>query len=276
MRNPIKLLQKLLATKKETFELVDNLRESSDLSDDQTNMLGNLLQLGNIQISDIMVPRADIVSININSSFEDTLNLFLEAAHSRMPVYKEQLDNIVGMIHVKDLLPYWHKNLEFSINNVKRNVLFSSPSMLVSDLLGQMRATRTHLAIIVDEHGGTDGIVTIEDLVEEIVGEIEDEHDSKEEPFITTLDNGALLVNARTKIVDLEMALGVNFSDVEAYEGIETVGGLIFNIIGKIPKVNDHIPEPKLGINFKILEADHRKIHKVMVSRGETLGEKQN
>ena len=276
MRNPIKLLKKLLATKKETFELVDNLRESSDLSDDQTNMLGNLLQLGNIQISDIMVPRADIVSININSSFEDTLNLFLEAAHSRMPVYKEQLDNIVGMIHVKDLLPYWHKNLEFSINKVKRNVLFSSPSMLVSDLLGQMRATRTHLAIIVDEHGGTDGIVTIEDLVEEIVGEIEDEHDSKEEPFITTLDNGALLVIARTNIVDLEMALGVNFSDVEAYEGIETVGGLIFNIIGKIPKVNDHIPEPKLGINFKILEADHRKIHKVLVSRGETLGEKQN
>jgi len=276
VRNPIKLLQKLLVTKKETFELVDNLRESSDLSDDQTNMLGNLLQLGNIQISDIMVPRADIVSININSSFKDTLNLFLEAAHSRMPVYKEQLDNIVGMIHVKDLLPYWHKNSEFSINKVKRNVLFSSPSMLVSDLLGQMRATRTHLAIIVDEHGGTDGIVTIEDLVEEIVGEIEDEHDSKEEPFITTLDNGALLVNARTNIVDLEMALGVNFSDVEAYEGIETVGGLIFNIIGKIPKVNDHIPEPKLGINFKILEADHRKIHKVLVSRGETLGEKQN
>lgn len=274
MRNPIKFLKKLLVTKKETFELVDNLRESSDLSDDQTNMLGNLLQLGNIQISDIMVPRADIVSININSKFEDTINLFLEAAHSRMPVYKEQLDNIVGMIHVKDLLPYWHKNLEFSIDKIKRNVLFSSPSMLVSDLLGQMRATRTHLAIIVDEHGGTDGIVTIEDLVEEIVGEIEDEHDSKEEPFITTLDNGALLVNARTNIVDLEMTLGVNFSDIEAYEGIETVGGLIFNIIGKIPKVNDHIPEPKLGINFKILEADHRKIHKVLVSRGETLGEK--
>ncbi len=276
MRNPLKILKKLLVSKKETFELVDNLRESSDLSDDQTNMLGNLLQLGNIQISDIMVPRADIVSININSSFEDTLNLFIEAAHSRMPVYKEQLDNIVGMIHVKDLLPYWHKNSIFSIDKVKRNVLFSSPSMLVSDLLGQMRATRTHLAIIVDEHGGTDGIVTIEDLVEEIVGEIEDEHDSKEEPFITTLDNGALLVNARTNIVDLEMALGINFSDIEAYEGIETVGGLIFNIIGKIPKINDHIPDPKLGINFKILEADHRKIHKVLVSRGETLGEKQN
>lgn len=276
MRNPIKFFKKLLVTKKETFELVDNLRESSDLSDDQTNMLGNLLQLGNIQIRDIMVPRADIVAINVNSSFKDTLNLFLRAAHSRMPVYKEQLDNIVGMIHVKDLLPYWNKNSFFSIDRVKRNVLFSSPAMLVSDLLGQMRATRTHLAIIVDEHGGTDGIVTIEDLVEEIVGEIEDEHDTKEDPLITTLDNGTLLVHARTNIVDLEMALGVNFSDIEAYEGIETVGGLIFNIIGKIPKINEHISEPKLGINFKILEADHRKIHKVVVSRGETLGDKQN
>ena len=121
MSSLIKFFKKLLVSKKETFELVDNLRESSDLSDDQTNMLGNLLQLGNIQISDIMVPRADIVSINIYSSFESTLKLFLEAAHSRMPVYKEQLDNIVGMIHVKDLLPYWHKNSKFSIDKVKRN-----------------------------------------------------------------------------------------------------------------------------------------------------------
>ena len=114
MRNPIKLLQKLLATKKETFELVDNLRENSDLSNDQTNMLGNLLQLGNVQISDVMVPRADIVSIEINKNFEETLKLFIEAAHSRLPVYKDQLDNIVGMIHVKDLLPYWNKNIESS------------------------------------------------------------------------------------------------------------------------------------------------------------------
>ena len=276
MNSPIKFFKKLLVSKKETTELVDNLRENSDLSNDQTNMLGNLLQLGNVQISDVMVPRADIVSIDINKNFEETLKLFIEAAHSRLPVYKDQLDNIVGMIHVKDLLPYWNKNIEFSISKVKRNVLFSSPSMLVIDLLGQMRATRTHLAIIVDEQGGTDGIVTIEDLVEEIVGEIEDEHDSKEEPSITTLENGALLVEGRTNVIDLERALGLKFTDVKAYEEIETVGGLIFTICGKIPKVNDHIPEARLGISFKILEADHRKIYKVVVSRGENLGVKNN
>ena len=161
-------------------------------------MLGNLLKLGNIQVVDIMVPRVNIVALPLNSNLDNTLKLFLKASHSRMPVYNEQLDNIVGMIHVKDLLLYWHKNTEFSIDKVKRNVLFSSPAMLVNDLLGQMRATRTHLAIIVDEQGGTDGIVTIEDLVEEIVGEIEDEHDSKEKPLITSLDNGGLLVDART------------------------------------------------------------------------------
>ena len=269
MNKPIKFLKKLLGSKKETLELVDNLRENSDLTNDQTHMLGNLLQLGNIRISDIMVPRADIVSINIECSFENTLKLFIEAGHSRLPVYKKQLDNIVGMIHVKDLLLYWHKNNEFSINKVKRNVLFSSPAMLVSDLLGQMRATRTHLAIIVDEQGGTDGLVTIEDLVEEIVGEIEDEHDAKEKPIISTLDNGALLVDARTNIEDLDRALGVSFSDIDAYKDIETVGGLIFTISGKIPKINDNIPEPSLGVSFKILEADHRRIQKVLVSRGE-------
>ena len=266
----IQFFKKIFLAKKPTLELVDNLKESSELTNDQTHMLGNLLKLGNIQISDIMVPRADIVSIDIKNNFEKTLKLFIEAGHSRLPVYKNQLDNIVGMIHVKDLLLYWHKNSEFSINKVKRNVLFSSPAMLVSDLLGQMRATRTHMAIIVDEHGGTDGIVTIEDLVEEIVGEIEDEHDSKEKPLITSLDNGAFVVNARANIVDLERALGLDFSVLELDQDTETVGGLIFDIGGKIPKVNDNIPEPKLGLSFRILEADHRKIHKVLVSRGDT------
>ncbi len=270
MLNFIKLLINIFSPKKATLELVNNLKQNSDLTNDQTHMLGNLLKLGNIQIRDIMVPRADIVSIDISNNFKKTLKLFTEAGHSRLPVFKDQLDNIVGMIHVKDLLLYWHKNTEFSIDKVKRNVLFSSPAMLVNDLLGQMRATRTHLAIIVDEQGGTDGIVTIEDLVEEIVGEIEDEHDSKEKPLITSLDNGGLLVDARADILDLERALGVDFSSIELDEDTETVGGLIFNISGKIPKKNDNIPEPKLGLSFKILEADHRKIHKVLVSRGET------
>ena len=159
---------KLLSPKIKTLELVNNISKDEGLSSEQTHMLGNLLKLGNIQVRDIMVPRADIVAISMNKNFSETLQLFIDASHSRMPVFNNQLDNITGMIHVKDLLPYWHKNSEFSIIKIKRNVIFASPSMLVNDLLGQMRATRTHLAIIVDEHGGTDGIVTIEDLVEEI------------------------------------------------------------------------------------------------------------
>ena len=274
MKQFFEYLKSLFKLKPKSYELVEGLKVNNSLSNDQTNMLGNLLKLGNIEVIDIMVPRADIVSIPINATLDNTLSLFLKASHSRIPVYSEQLDNIVGMIHVKDLLNFWKKNETFSIEKIKRNVLFAPPSMLVNDLLGQMRATRTHLAIIVDEHGGTDGLVTIEDLVEEIVGEIEDEHDSKKGPMVTSLDNGAFLVNARALTSDLERALGLNFSDVDTYKEVDTVGGLIFTISGKIPDVNEVIPDPRLGLNFKILEADNRRISKVLVSRSENIIEK--
>ena len=274
MKQFFEYLKSLFKLKPKSYELVEGLKVNNSLSNDQTNMLGNLLKLGNIEVIDIMVPRADIVSIPINATLDKTLSLFLKASHSRIPVYSEQLDNIVGMIHVKDLLNFWKKNEAFSIEKIKRNVLFAPPSMLVNDLLGQMRATRTHLAIIVDEHGGTDGLVTIEDLVEEIVGEIEDEHDSKKGPMVTSLDNGAFLVNARALTSDLERALGLNFSDVDTYKEVDTVGGLIFTISGKIPDVNEVIPDPRLGLNFKILEADNRRISKVLVSRSENIIEK--
>ncbi len=274
MRNFFEYLKNLFKIQPKSYELVEGLKANNALSNDQTNMLGNLLKLGNIEVIDIMVPRADIVAIPINSTLESTLSLFLKASHSRMPVYSEQLDNIVGMIHVKDLLNFWKTNETFSIDKIKRNVLFSSPSMLVNDLLGQMRATRTHLAIIVDEQGGTDGLVTIEDLVEEIVGEIEDEHDTKQGPMVTSLDNGAFLVNARALTSDLERALGLNFSEVDSYKEVDTFESIIFTISGKIPDVNEVIPDPKLGLNFKILEADNRRINKVLVSRSEKIIEK--
>ena len=265
--------KKLLFPKFKTVELVDNLRENTELSSDQTNMLGNLLKLGKIQVVDIMVPRADIVSISIDTNFSDTLALFLKGSHSRLPVYKDQLDNITGMIHVKDLLPFWKNSQNFSVEKIKRNVLFSSPSMQVNDLLGQMRATRTHLAIIVDEQGGTDGLVTIEDLVEEIVGEIEDEHDTKGKPMIDALENGTFLVNARAQLNELEGAMGLNISNIRSYKEIDTVGGIIFTLCGKIPKKDEVISEPNLGINFKILEANERRIDKVLVFRGESIFE---
>ena len=143
MKIILDFVKKYFKLQPKSYELVEGLKVNNRLSNDQTNMLGNLLKLGNIQVVDIMVPRADIVSLPLNSSLDNTLKSFLKASHSRMPVYNEQLDNIVGMIHVKDLLNFWKKNDSFSINKIKRNVLFASPSMLVNDLLGQMRATRT-------------------------------------------------------------------------------------------------------------------------------------
>ncbi len=274
MKRILENLKKLFKFQPKSYELVEGLKVNNSLSNDQTNMLGNLLKLGNIKVFDIMVPRADIIALPLNSDLDSTLSIFLKESHSRIPVYNELLDNVVGMIHVKDLLNFWKKNEVFSIDKIKRNVLFASPSMLVNDLLGQMRATRTHLAIIVDEHGGTDGLVTIEDLVEEIVGEIEDEHDLKQGPMVTSLEDGAFLVSARALTSDLERALGLSFSDVDSYKEVDTVGGLIFSISGKVPNVNEVIPDPKLGLNFKILEADNRRINKVLVSRSENLVEK--
>lgn len=266
MFNLIELLKNIFFRKKAASDLVDNLKNSSELTNDQTHMLGNLLKLGNIQIRDIMVPRADIVSINIDSDFETTLKLFIEAAHSRLPVYKDQLDNIVGMLHVKDLLPYWQKNSKFSIEKVTRNVLFSSPAMLVNDLLEQMRATRTHLAIIVDEQGGTDGIVTIEDLVEEIVGEIEDEHDAEDgDEEIIKKEGNVIIANASYRADELEKDFNINFKVAEEEE-IETVGGLIFSKINRIPKINEEFIIDEI-VKIKVLRANERKIITVQITK---------
>ncbi len=250
-------------------QLAKDIANGDNLSVDQTSMISNLLELGNIEVSDVMVPRADIVAISNASDIKLVLNTFLKASHSRMPVYSKNLDNIIGMIHVKDMLPFWSKQTNFSIDKIKRNVLFSSPSMLVADLLSQMRATRVHMAIIVDEHGGTDGIVTIEDLVEEIVGEIEDEHDVNNDPQIIVNEDGTFVMSARTKVSNLERALGVNFNKIDLDEDFDTVGGLIFSISGRVPSVGEVISDIKTGVNFQVLEAEPRMIKKVSVSRGE-------
>ena len=259
-------IKRFLIPKYKTLELVDNLRENTELTNDQTNMLGNLLKLGKIQVIDIMVPRADIVSISVDTSFSDTLELFMAASHSRLPVYKDQLDNIIGMIHVKDLLPYWRNKDNFSIEKIKRNVLFSSPSMQVNDLLGQMRATRTHLAIIVDEQGGTDGIVTIEDLVEEIVGEIEDEHDAEDiDEEIILKEKNLLEVNASYRVDDLEKHFNVNLEFADEDE-VETVGGLVFSKINRIPKSNEEFNIDDI-VYIKVLRASERKILTVQIRK---------
>mgnify|MGYP001243630278 CR=1 FL=1 len=247
--------------------IVNEIEEDISLTPSQRRMLVNLLAFGSVDVEDVMVPRADIIAVDSNNSLTQVIALFRKAGHSRMPIYKSSLDEIIGMVHVKDLLSYWQKRKNFKLTDVSRKLLFVPPSMLVSDLLGQMRVTRIHMAIVVDEHGGTDGLVSIEDLVEEIVGEIEDEHDSVEEPMILALADGTFEVDARALVTELEHTLGIELIAGKTEETIESIGGLIFTIAGRVPKVGEKICYESKSLTFEIIRADPRRILKIRVSR---------
>ncbi len=247
--------------------IVNEIEEDISLTPSQRRMLVNLLAFGSVDVEDVMVPRADIVAVDHKNALTQVIALFRKAGHSRMPIYKSSLDEIIGMVHVKDLLPYWQKRKNFQLTDVSRKLLFVPPSMLVSDLLGQMRVTRIHMAIVVDEHGGTDGLVSIEDLVEEIVGEIEDEHDSVEEPMIVALSDGTFEVDARALVTELEHILGIELTSDKSEETVDSIGGLIFSIAGKVPKVGEKILHKNTSLTFEIIKADPRRILKIRVSR---------
>jgi len=178
-----------------------------------------------------------------------------------MPVFRGALDDAIGMIHIKDVLAWHGRDSEFSLRDIVRKVLFVPPSMQVLELLLEMRATRCHMALVVDEYGGIDGLVTIEDLVEEIVGEIEDEHDRTEEPIMADDPNGTLIADARVTIEMLEERLGVLASDEER-EDFDTLGGLVFSLAGRVPIRGELISHPS-GLEFEILDADPRRIKRL-------------
>ena len=206
---------------------------------------------------------ADIVAVDIETPLARLIELVKREYHSRFPVYRGALDEIVGMIHVKDLIAHWSQRRGFAMEKVLRKVLFAAPSMPVLDLLKEMRITRIHLALVVDEYGGVDGLVTIEDLVEEIVGEIEDEHDVAQTPTVARRVDGTIDVNGRTPIELLEEEIGRVLSDDERRE-IDTVGGLIFSLLGRIPERGEVVRHPS-GVEFEILDVDPRRIRRLRV-----------
>ncbi|WP_169566861.1 hemolysin family protein [Sneathiella limimaris] len=229
-------------------------------------MLTNILGIGDMSISDVMIPRADIEAIDASLSLEQVVTRFSETSHSRLPVYEESLDNVVGMFHIKDLINFWGNSTNAKWQNFKREVLFVPPSMSVQDLLLKMRATHIHMATVVDEYGGIDGLVTIEDLVEEIVGDIEDEHDEQEGPLIFVAGNGTIEADARAQIVDLETLLEIDLLPEDEDEEVDTVGGLVFQIAGHIPVRGEIIPHES-GLDFEITDADPRKVKRVRIRR---------
>jgi magnesium and cobalt transporter len=240
--------------------------EPPELDRHERALIANVLRLRETTADDVMVPRADIVAMRCDVTLEQALEQIRDDGHSRLPVYREQLDDIVGMIHVKDVFAYVGKPEAFRLESILRRPLMVAPQMPVLDLLLQMRQARMHLALVVDEYGGIDGLVTIEDLVETITGDIADEHDEIIGPMLTERPDGSLDVNARLPVEDFEQKVGPVLSEDEREADIDTVGGLVFTLAGRVPTKGEVVSHPS-GIEFRILDADPRRIRRVRVRR---------
>ncbi|VWX57527.1 hemolysin family protein [Sphingorhabdus sp. 109] len=233
-----------------------------DVSSLELEMLRNMLHFSEHRVDDIAVPRADIIAIEESAPFSDFVDIFSEHGHSRIPVYRENLDNIIGMIHIKDIFAIVARGDEHpdDISPFLRQPRFVPESMGVLDLLAEMRATRTHLAIIFDEYNGTEGLVTIEDIVEEITGEIEDEHDDEPVPMLVQLENGIWEADARAELDDVGEAVDPALEVID--EDVDTIGGLSFVLAGHIPVVGEKLEHPS-GWILEITEADDRRVTKL-------------
>lgn len=263
-------------------ELIEDAlaRSKSDtLSLQERGMLRRILRFGKLTVEDVMVPRADIIAVDESVSLENLMWVFRKAEHSRLPVYRATLDDPLGMIHIRDLMSWITEEadsddgLDLAKVNLKRSVasihiarelIYVPGSMSVLDLLLKMQTSQLHLALVVDEYGGTDGLVSIEDLVEEVVGEIADEHDVEDEPMIHVDQRLGLIADARTPVEDLEQHLGIELVTEEQDEDIDTIGGVVFSIMGRIPARGELVKHPS-GIEFEVLDADPRRIKKLRI-----------
>jgi CBS domain containing-hemolysin-like protein len=252
-------------TVRETLaELIEESGESDTPIDAHERLLlGNILHLRDVKAEDVMMPRADIVAAPIDTALPDLVRQMVDEGVSRLPVYRETLDDAVGLVHIKDAVRHLVGGEPCPLGDMLRPILFVAPSMRVMDLLLEMRVKRTHMALVIDEYGGVDGLVTIEDLVEQIVGEIEDEHDDEAEPELVFRSDTVLEADARVAVEDFEKAVGPILSAAER-EDADTLGGLVFALAGHIPARGELIPHPS-GVEFQIVEADPRRIKRLRV-----------
>ena len=221
-------------------------------------LLRNILGLQDLNASDVMIPRADIVSVSMSESFSEIIAQMTAANHSRLPVRRETLDDIAGIIHIKDVFAHLHAGKAPDIGTLLRPALFVAPTIRLLDLLHEMRLRRRHLALVVDEFGGVDGLITIEDLVEEIVGEIEDEHDQTVQPQMTFNEDGTILAEARLEVKELETLTGRLLEDDDRDE-IDTLGGLVCAVAGRVPGRGEVVRHPS-GLQFEVVEGDPRRL----------------
>lgn len=241
--------------------------EQEEFIDQEINP--NIAKYEKLTAEEIMIPRVDIRAIDYHSSLEDIANTFLKNRHTRMPVYKNDLDNTIGFINIKDILPYIFNAKEtpkFKIDTVLRNLLVIPPSMKILNLLEKMRQTRTHIALVVDELGGADGLITIENLIEEIIGDIEDEHDPEDNNLqFKKINNKTFEVSGRMEIEELQEKLHINLNSDEIDEEYNTLGGLILSISSYVPNKGDKVIHPTSNIIFEIVDRDPRRIKTVRI-----------
>jgi CBS domain containing-hemolysin-like protein len=260
--------------------------ETADFSESERTILQNVLKLGDMRVDDVMVERSDIQAVDASITLGSLVARFREAGHSRLPVYDEDLDNLLGFIHVKDALQLITAPLpeEDGVKDVPvklvssalrqkiakldiiREAVFVPPSMPVGDLLQSMRASRVHMAIVVDEYGGTDGLVTIEDLLEAVVGEIEDEHDDLDQALVRKIGSETYIADARAELEEVRAVIGPDFDTGKLAHEVDTIGGLVFDLVGRVPVKGEIISRLK-GYDFEILQADSRQIKKLKIKR---------
>ena len=247
-------------------EAIDESEEEApkvgDLTQVERQMLRNMLHFGEKSAGDAAVTRSDIIAVDCTIGFDQLVAAFADCGHSRMPVYQGSLDRIIGMIHLKDVFARMITGEEppTDITEVMREPLYVPESMGMPDLLAQMRAARVHLAIVVDEFGGTEGLVTIEDVVEEIVGEIEDEHDEEPEGTLNPLDDGVWDADARAELEEVALTVDPRLGEVE--EDVETLGGLAFVLAGRVPQPGEVLEHPS-GWRLEITDSDTRRVSRL-------------
>ena len=247
--------------REQLITLLHSAYEHKILDAEALSMIEGVLQVSEMQVRDVMIPRSQMDVIDVEESPEKFIPFVIETAHSRFPVYEDNRDNVIGILLAKDLLKYYAEE-EFNVREMLRPAVFVPESKRLNILLKEFRANRNHIAIVVDEYGGVSGLVTIEDVIEQIVGDIEDEYDFDEtEDNILADKNGRFRVKAATEIADFNAALGTRFPD----EDYNTVGGLVVNRFGRLPKRGEQISFD--GLSFQVLRADSRMIHSLLVEK---------
>lgn len=243
--------------------------EDGDLLADEKSMLLRVLGLDELTVQDVMTPRTDFACASADSSLSEVVHVIVESGHSRIPIFKDNRDNIVGIAYAKDMIKYWDDESmrHSSITKVMREPFFVPETKKVLDLLQEFRSRKNHLAVSLDEYGGTSGLVSIEDVIEEIVGDIEDEHDTPRENDIKVLDAKHTVVSGRTMLEDIEAKMGISLVS----EDVDTIGGYLCQVAGRVPKVDDSFEIE--GMLFKVLSADARQVLSISIEPSPTEAE---